>query len=113
MAELINQALFHVDVVDSRVSEGQYHLLSLKTEIFLLAVREGIIKPGMKITMYMWPEPALETCAEGLRPKFKGLTSAMGLILVDGEFNRHATVGAREQQLRRFVMEMVRAAETL
>lgn len=57
MEELIKQAFIHVDIIGPYVHQGHYDLVSPDREFVLPQVWETIIKPGMAITMHMWPIP--------------------------------------------------------
>jgi hypothetical protein len=57
MEGLIKQAFLHVDVIGPHVHQGHYDLVSPDGEIVLPQVWDTIIKPGMAITMHMWPMP--------------------------------------------------------
>jgi len=57
MEELIKQVFMHVDIVGAHVAEGHYDLIGEQGEIILPQVWETLIKPGMSITMHMWPMP--------------------------------------------------------
>lgn len=57
IADLINQAFLHVDVIGPHVIEGHYNLIGPSGEIILPLVWDNSIEPDMAITMHMWPFP--------------------------------------------------------
>jgi len=57
MEDLIKEAFMHVDLLGPHVEDGHYDLMGDQGEIILPQVWETVIKPGMSITMHMWPMP--------------------------------------------------------
>src|ERR1700759_5675020 len=55
MESLIRQASLHIESIGKQVKDGHYDLLGPSGEIFLPQIWETTIKPGMRITMHMWP----------------------------------------------------------
>ncbi|KAF6810449.1 hypothetical protein CPLU01_15301 [Colletotrichum plurivorum] len=55
MAEFINQAFLHVDILGPHVEQERYDLISPLGEIMLPQVWEHAIEPGWTIEMRMWP----------------------------------------------------------
>jgi len=57
MEDLIKEAFMHVDLLGPHVADGHYDLMGDQGEIILPQIWEAVIKPGMSITMHMWPMP--------------------------------------------------------
>lgn len=57
MESLIKQAFLHIDVIGAHVKEGHYDLVGPDGEFILPWVWETVVKPGMRISMHMWPVP--------------------------------------------------------
>jgi len=71
MEALINQEFLYVDVLGEHVQEGHYDLMGPDGEIFLPQVWDALVKPGMSITMHMWPIPedSQKSRQESIRPQ--------------------------------------------
>ena len=71
MEALINQEFLYVDVLGEHVQEGHYDLMGPDGEIFLPQVWDALVKPGISITMHMWPMPedAQNPRQESIRPQ--------------------------------------------
>ena len=64
MDDLIQQAFMHVQGVGEHVAAGHFDLVGPDGEIVLPRLWDIVVKPGMMITMHMWPtseEPSAET----------------------------------------------------
>lgn len=57
METLIKQAFSHVDLIGAHIQEGRYDLMGPDGEIILPQVWETMVKPGMEVSMHMWPLP--------------------------------------------------------
>lgn len=55
MEELVKIAFMQVDVLGPHVQEGHYDLIGPRGEILLPPTWHALIRPGMSITMTMWP----------------------------------------------------------
>lgn len=56
---MINQAFAHVEVVGPHVREGYYDLIGPDGDIILPVLWERFIRPGMQVSMRMWPADQL------------------------------------------------------
>lgn len=57
MSELVMQLFAHHNILGALVRGGRYDLMSIHGELFLPQYWEARIRPGMSITMHMWPMP--------------------------------------------------------
>ncbi|KAM7212468.1 hypothetical protein V8F06_012155 [Rhypophila decipiens] len=55
MEELIKQAFLHVDVIGPHVQQGHYDLMGPDGTIILPQCWEMLVRPGMAISMAIWP----------------------------------------------------------
>jgi hypothetical protein len=52
---LINEAFLHVDILGQHVHQGHYDLVDPDGSIILPQLWESTIRPGLEISMHMWP----------------------------------------------------------
>lgn len=57
MKELVNSAFLHVEIIGPMVQQGFYDIITEEGEIILPKCWASVVKPGMKITMQIWPLP--------------------------------------------------------
>src|SRR5258707_1262844 len=57
MEGLVHRASLHVEPIGKQVEAGHYDLMGPSGEIILPQIWETMIKPGMSISMHMWPPP--------------------------------------------------------
>ena len=71
MEALIKAAFLHVKGLGEHVQERHYDLMGPDGEIFLPQVWDALVKPGMSITMHMWPIPedSQKSRQESIRPQ--------------------------------------------
>ena len=55
MERLINEAFLHIENYGSCVAEGMYDVLGPHGEIIKKPNWENVVKPGLNISMHMWP----------------------------------------------------------
>lgn len=55
MEELIRSAFLHVDLLGPHVQQGHYDIIGPQGDIILPHIWSALIRPGMNISMAMWP----------------------------------------------------------